>query len=526
MNSTPARKRHRTRLRDSLDNEDEDHALDAMLVELGIPCTTSRSATSKQSRYEVIELTTPSPPPRQVKVQNDGRSIVVDLTTSPELPSPSLQSYKTTQNVVMGVDEQESEVSFSYSPSASPPPHVYSIHTESTSTAVILSEDEPEILSPEITKKPDNTTRIEAKQKRRLSGRLRDLHSEVDRGNENANSMTKKTIAAGNLDKNVAHKAIYSTSRSEITGERTLETSVGVIAIVQMEKVLDLSEVGQKIRDALKNHMYNGKSVAFTVSSSLNCIIPGVIRWERKDENGSHYSCAIYFKADTFLSLILKSYNELIVAIKYLQTLVPTTKNPWQEEEKIKYFVIIEGMDRALIALNRQLKKNQKETSQSATSRLISFADLHEVAFQLFMDMNVHTKFTCDLEASADYVALLTRELIVASSHSTALEDDLESAPRYHSFRVLHNGQTASASANAWLRMLQVIPGVSEVKAQYLLNHFPTFHSLMQMYRDPNLSRAQKEDLVADKLHSTRIQRALSKRIFTVFCEANPDTMI
>ncbi|KAF1777095.1 hypothetical protein GQ600_27612 [Phytophthora cactorum] len=116
---------------------------------------------------------------------------------------------------------------------------------------------------------------------------------------------------------------------------------------------------------------------------------------------------------------------------------------------------------------------------------------------------------------------LLTRELVVASSRATALEELLESVPRY-SFRVTHSGGTVSASANAWLRMLQVIPGVSEDKAQCLLDHFPTFDCLMRAYRDPRLSRAQKEDLVADKLHDARIQRALSKKIYSVFARKTP----
>ncbi|POM60607.1 hypothetical protein PHPALM_30529 [Phytophthora palmivora] len=184
-------------------------------------------------------------------------------------------------------------------------------------------------------------------------------------------------------------------------------------------------------------------------------------------------------------------------------------------------------MDRALIELKKQQKEKTKNGSGPRCSYpMISFADLQEVAFQLFMDTGAHTKFTSDLEAMAEYVALLTREFVEAASRPTALEEVLESVPRYNSFRVTHSGATVSMCANAWLRMIQVIPGVSEDKAQCLLDHFPTFNSLMCAYRDPTLSRAQKEDLVADKLHDARIQRALSKRIYAVFCEEDPDALI
>ncbi|EGZ06241.1 hypothetical protein PHYSODRAFT_532442 [Phytophthora sojae] len=286
-----------------------------------------------------------------------------------------------------------------------------------------------------------------------------------------------------------------------------------------MEQSLDASAAGDSIRSALKSHVYNGKPVAFAVATALNCIMLGVIRWERRENGSSHYSCAIYYQADTFLEMMRqKSYKELVAAVRYLQSL---------------FFVIVEGMDRALIELKKQHKQKSKKngptsgtSSTSANTPMISFADLHEVAFQLFMDVGAHTKFTCDVDATANYVALLTREFVVAASRASALEEFLESVPRKNSFRVTRSGATASASANAWLRMLQVIPGVSEDKAQCLLDHFPTYDSLMRAYRDPSLSQHQKEDLVADKLHDARIQRALSKRIYIVFCEENPAALI
>ncbi|KAG6969200.1 hypothetical protein JG688_00005419 [Phytophthora aleatoria] len=552
MASTPDRKRHRRRPRDSLEDEDEDRALDAMLVELGIPCGGSSCNREVPNRsasatVEIIELTTPSPPAKKKKQQqSEGPTSVVDLTTSPSSPTPSPSNgYK---NTAQEVAEQEDEISFSYSPSASPPPFVYALPSEpenlNFAAMVATSEEEPEILSPEMTSArrqvfPDESKRAGAKQARRLSGQLKDLHSETIRGGGSARKKRKETTAASTVTVDTGARMTNSPAksrtaaspcRSKPAGGRNSGAAAAATAVVQMEKSLDTSPAGDKIRDALKNHVYNGKLVSYTVSTALNCIRLGVIRWERKDSNGSHYSCAIYYEAPAFLEMIQKkTYMELVAAVRYLQSLVPKRKKSRQqeEEEPSKFFVIIEGMDRALIDLKKQQKKKKKNGIASISPPpMISFADLQEVAFQLFMDVGAHTKFTCDLEATANYVALLTRELVVASSRATALEELLESVPRYNSFRVTHSGGTVSASANAWLRMLQVIPGVSEDKAQCLLDHFPTFDCLMRAYRDPRLSRAQKEDLVADKLHDARIQRALSKKIYSVFCEEDPDTLI
>lgn len=131
-----------------------------------------------------------------------------------------------------------------------------------------------------------------------------------------------------------------------------------------------------------------------------------------------------------------------------------------------------------------------------------------------------------DLDDTASYVAMLTREIVIAATKKTAQEDFLESVPRLHSFRVTSSGATMNTFANSWLRMLQMIPGVSEDKAQSIMDHFPTFTSLMHAYSNPAVSQEAKEDLLADKLHERNIERALSKRIFNVFCVDDPDVQI
>lgn len=135
-------------------------------------------------------------------------------------------------------------------------------------------------------------------------------------------------------------------------------------------------------------------------------------------------------------------------------------------------------------------------------------------------------QFTCDVEATASYVALVTREIVVSSTKLSAQDEFLESVPRLHSFRVTATGATNNTLANAWLRMLQMIPGVSEDKAQSILNHYPSFASLMSAYEDPTQTRAMKEDLLADKMHPRKIERTLSKKIFTVFSAQDPQTIV
>ncbi|CAH0475147.1 unnamed protein product [Peronospora belbahrii] len=466
MSTTPS-KYARSRSRDSIEDDEDDHILDEMLIELGIP---ANKKMTKDVSVEVIELITPprNSPPAKKRKQSDGLSYV-DLTTSPLSPCPSsidgniptILHTAEEEEATVDEEQQQDEISFSYSPSECPPSFVYSPENSSSSSSLEVLSPHSSFNCPATTEDFDDRARI----------------------------LKKRSLPR----------------RSRAVRGKSGGSTAAVVAVVQMEKSLDTSVAGESIRDALKNHVYKGKPVPYTVATALDCIVPGVIRWERRGSGTSSYSCAIYYEAGECLKLLQKqSYMELVHAVQYLQTLVPKTQGHQTEvkEESSKFFIIVEGMDRALIELKRQQKQKKR----------ICFG--------------AHTKFTSDLNATADYIALLTRELVVASSRVSALEEFLEAVPRHNSFRVTHTGSIESSCANTWLRMLQVIPGVSEDKAQCLLDHFPTFDSLMQAYRDPNLSRAQKQDLVADKLNDVRIQRALSKRIYTVFCEENPDALI
>jgi ERCC4-type nuclease len=121
---------------------------------------------------------------------------------------------------------------------------------------------------------------------------------------------------------------------------------------------------------------------------------------------------------------------------------------------------------------------------------------------------------------------MIAREMVVSATRKSSEEEFLESVPRLHSFRVDASGVTVNNYSNAWLRMLQTIPGVSEDKAQSLMDHFPTFESLMRAYRDSTLTQTDKEDLLTDKLHRMRFERALSKRIYSIFTSMDPTASV
>ncbi|OQR94630.1 hypothetical protein ACHHYP_01040 [Achlya hypogyna] len=131
--------------------------------------------------------------------------------------------------------------------------------------------------------------------------------------------------------------------------------------------------------------------------------------------------------------------------------------------------------------------------------------------------------FSATPDDSAAYVLSLTRE--IAALPQTAPSGFLSHVSRLTSLRVTATGETTNEYSNAWLRMLQMIPGVSEDVAQRILDYYPTFSSLMTVYMNPSIPSDVKQILLAEKLRANSIEIVLSKRIYTVFTATNPRTV-
>lgn len=193
---------------------------------------------------------------------------------------------------------------------------------------------------------------------------------------------------------------------------------------VRLERSLDESEAGQTVRQALRTHVYNGKPLSVEFLPSFDCRYPRVVVLDRcagastnprpagtssTPASTAACACAIYFDAHAFLKLLLEeTYAGLTARVEFLTRLV---EERWQSSAATsergggaQIFVIVEKMDHALVEYKKDTRKNQRsapESSQATQSELliaasdlpeISFADLNEVAFQLFMDLGAHTK--------------------------------------------------------------------------------------------------------------------------------------
>lgn len=203
-----------------------------------------------------------------------------------------------------------------------------------------------------------------------------------------------------------------------------------VVAVVKMERTLDDSEAGQVLKKALQTHVYNNKPLVFELGVAFDCMHSNVIQWERREtvidrSNGTKsarnafassapsvcrfLSMAIYFQAEEFIQLLEQgSYSEVRSIMQFLKKDLQAQATRLQQRQsrfhgdggepgeiQLSTFLIIEGMDKCLI--NRKKKKKQTTSTTTAAEPAVqapqlSFSDIHEMSFQLFMETETHTK--------------------------------------------------------------------------------------------------------------------------------------
>lgn len=218
-----------------------------------------------------------------------------------------------------------------------------------------------------------------------------------------------------------------------------------VVAVVKMERTLHDSEAGQVLKKALQTHVYNTKPLVFELGCAFDCMHSNVIQWERremvvdrksKSARGAtkaarsavsssapnvcrFLSVAIYFQAEAFIQLLEQgSYSEVRSIMRFLKTDLQNQATRLQQRQsrlqvegeiQLSTFLIIEGMDKCLINRKKKKQTTATTTDQPASqASQFSFSDIHELAFQLFMDTETHTKVICFLPARASHETLAT----------------------------------------------------------------------------------------------------------------------
>ncbi|ETV67626.1 hypothetical protein, variant 1 [Aphanomyces astaci] len=279
---------------------------------------------------------------------------------------------------------------------------------------------------------------------------------------------------------------------------------------VALEASWSESDVAIKFKEALAAHTPK----PIPVLPSIHCHVSCALLWEHSTAFDAALNrpvltrvpmaCRVFAALD-FLAAMDARYAPIYDVIAGLRAHL--------HDPTARIFLVVEGMDKALIAEQRK---------QRATT--VTFAHVQQACVQLFVNSFCHIKFTTDGDDTAQYLYSLTREVALLPQMEPV--DFLTHVGRLTSLRATPNGDTTNELTNTWLRMLQMIPGMSEGRAQRVVGFYPTMQSLMTVYHNPAIPVEAKEVLLAEKLNANSIEIVLSKRIHAVFTCTDPSRVV
>lgn len=295
---------------------------------------------------------------------------------------------------------------------------------------------------------------------------------------------------------------------------------------VAFEKTLRNSAEGCAFVEHLKNAVYCGNDTPFVAASPFESPVGGSIKWLWRSylhggakANFSHQMekqiclepipfVGLYCSGIEFITNVLQNNSELFY--NQIRALRASIHQP-----KARICFIVEGLHQAIVSID-QSKRKCASTRQNIQSKILNMVS------RLYVRFSCSTKFTIDLRDSAEFLVYLTREL--SNTPYRERKTAMDFVPRMKSFRVRPDGKRI-ISSDAWLHFLQTVSGVSESKAQKIMDYYPTIETLLRVYLDPSLEISMKENLLQDKMGINR-QAALSKRIYEAFSSRDPDRVI
>eukprot|EP00978_Attheya_sp_CCMP212_P048264 scaffold495077_cov98-Attheya_sp.AAC.1 len=190
------------------------------------------------------------------------------------------------------------------------------------------------------------------------------------------------------------------------------------------------------------------------------------------------------------------------------------------------------------------LHKVQDEVSRQWTQKCpgaIRLSELNDAIVWLLLllddetgtPMPVECHMTSTVHETVQYLFSLTRALSEVKYYQDATELDCIKKLKSSSSTSLEDGTANNnksdgldVARDTWIKQLQMLPGMSEAKAQRLVQHYPTARSLMDAYETPNITLHQKRSLVASLCEPGRSQEKLSNTLFELMISLDPEQLL
>lgn len=229
----------------------------------------------------------------------------------------------------------------------------------------------------------------------------------------------------------------------------------------------------------------------------------------------------LLLEAEDFIELIQKDAadvdDDFPKLEKWLTDLKGRWKSIWGKDKDPRVILILNNVS---ATLDRQWIDHRKASNRSGPSPPTEW-DLQDSIQWLLIQFQVDCIQCTTIEQVQANVHKLTRGLAEAPYAKNISE--LECVRKIKQDENVGEDPFSKA-ADTWLRQLQMMPKVSEVRARNLVQHYPTLHSLWEAYKDGDeASNAALLNYCFDQRSSQSLLSATVHKIFT--CK-DPNEMV
>ena len=249
-----------------------------------------------------------------------------------------------------------------------------------------------------------------------------------------------------------------------------------------------------------------------------------------------HYLVAL-FEPDEIIPLLLRDFQEEGDDYPALESWLDTIRSRWQRawsssaEPKIIFLLV--GMPEALDKKWIEYRRSHNKSSRIRSS-LPTVKELQDAMQWVLVQFQVESILCPNDEFLQSTVSKMARGLAEKPYIKQATE--LECIKKIKQGCVDSNNPLEKAT-DVWLRQLQQLPGLSETKAQHIVEHFPTIQSLWQAYQwEHHRPQEDSEDNDADTRCSSLLEdkfsadgkryKKLSDSLYRVLTSNDPHEMI
>ncbi len=195
-----------------------------------------------------------------------------------------------------------------------------------------------------------------------------------------------------------------------------------------------------------------------------------------------HYLVAV-FMPDEIIPLLLRDYQDEDDDYPALESWLGTIRSWWQREwsssSEPKIIFLLVGMPEALDKKWIEYRRSHRKSNRNGSS-LPTVKELHDAMQWILVQFQVECILCPDDEFLQSTVHKMTRGLAEKPYINQVTE--LECIKKIKQ-GFIGSDDPLEKATDVWLRQLQQLPGVSETKAQHIVEHFPTIQSLWQAYQ-------------------------------------------